>query len=487
MDWVIALAGLLVSLSVRIFLAYFILLALSIIVVMQNITSELVPGMRQSLEEVLVDTSNLLAEVVESEVVEGRIASGEFSRQMDVFTQRRINARISSLRKQDSNMVVYITDATGKVLYDSTGKSVGADYSRWNDVYLTLRGEYGARTTRSDKNDTNSSVMYVAAPIRYNSRIIGVLSVGKPSASVQPYFDSAVQNIQTKVMILLLVSLAAVSFIVYWLTLSIRKLTDYAQGVQQDKRIHVPALREKELAQLAHAMEEMRISLEGKDYVEQYLHTLTHELKSPLAAIHGAAELLQEEMPEAARQRFVANINNQSLRLSQVVEQLLRLASLEKRQQLQDIESVDCSLLIRQLCDDKAAVCIQKNLGFDLSEFSGVELDAERFLLQQAISNILDNAIAFSPRDGEIHISDRVDENTWTLSIRDQGPGIPDYAASRIFGRFYSLPRPDNGIKSTGLGLSLVQEVAELHHGKLSITNGSQAGALVELSLPLVQ
>lgn len=475
------------SLSVRIFLAYFVLLALSITVVMQNITSELVPGMRQSLEEVLVDTANLLAEVVESEVAEGRIASGEFSKQMSVFTQRRINARISSLRKPDSNLLVYVTDAWGKVIYDSLGQSVGLDYSRWNDVYLTLRGEYGARTTRSKSDDPDSSVMYVAAPIKVNNRIIGVLSVGKPSTSVQPYFDSAVRNIETKVLMLLLVSLAAISFIVYWLTLSIRKLTMYAQGVQQDKRTPVPKLREKELAQLAHAMEAMRISLEGKDYVEQYLHSLTHELKSPLAAIRGAAELLQEDIPEQARQRFVRNINNESLRLSQVVEQLLQLASVEKRQQLHDVVSVDSAALVRQLCDDKSSVCQKKNINFNFEGFSGTSVEAEHFLLQQAISNIIDNAIAFSSVDGVIYISDNIDEDSWTLSIRDQGPGIPDYAQARIFERFYSLPRPDSGLKSTGLGLSLVQEVAQLHHGKVRISSSPQGGTVVELQLPLKQ
>ncbi|MDH5184157.1 MAG: two-component system sensor histidine kinase CreC, partial [Gammaproteobacteria bacterium] len=399
----------------------------------------------------------------------------------------RINARISSLRKSDSNLLVYITDVRGKVIYDSLGQSVGQDYSRWNDVYLTLRGEYGARTTRSHSDDPNTSVMYVAAPIKVNSRIIGVVSVGKPSSSVQPYFDSAVRNIETKVLILLLASLAAISFIVYWLTLSIRKLTMYAHGVQQGKRTPVPELREKELAQLAHAMEAMRISLEGKDYVEQYLHSLTHELKSPLAAIRGAAELLQEEIPEQARQRFVRNINNQSLRLSQVVEQLLRLASVEKRQQLQDIVGVDSAALVRQLCDDKAAMCEQKNISFDFEGFSGTSVAAEHFLLQQAISNIIDNAIAFSSAEGVIYISDNIDEDSWTLYIRDQGPGIPDYAQARIFERFYSLPRPDSGLKSTGLGLSLVQEVAQLHHGKVRMSNSPQGGTLAALQLPLKQ
>ena len=82
-----------------------------------------------------------------------------------------------------------MTDAKGIVLLDSSGVAVGQDYSRWNDVYLTLRGEYGARSTRSDPDDASSSVMYVAAPIRDNGKIIGVVTVAKPNSSLQPYVD----------------------------------------------------------------------------------------------------------------------------------------------------------------------------------------------------------------------------------------------------------------------------------------------------------
>ena len=121
MAWVTVSPVVHVSLSLRIFLAYILLLGISVTVIMQNITSELVPGMRQSLEEVLVDTANLLAEVVEDEVRKNKITDGTFSKNMHVFIQRRINSRITFLKKYDSNLMVYITNANGKVIYDSTG------------------------------------------------------------------------------------------------------------------------------------------------------------------------------------------------------------------------------------------------------------------------------------------------------------------------------------------------------------------------------
>lgn len=475
------------SLSLRIFLVLLLLIGLSIGFILDSVTTELVPGMRQSLEEVLVDTANLLAEIVETEVADGSIAEGDFANSMSTFSLRRVNASISSLQKNDSNLMVYITDDKGRVIYDSTGINLGKDYSRWNDVYLTLRGDYGSRTTRKDKKDSTSSVMYVAAPIKNNNQIIGVLSVGKPSASVQPYFEKALATIQTKVAVLALGALLIVVLFVYWITLSIRRLTHYAKNVQQGERTKVPLLREKELAQLANAMEEMRVSLEGKNYVENYLHSLTHELKSPLAAIQGAADLLQEDMPEETRQRFVNNIANESRRLRQIVERLLKLAAVEKRQQLQDVEAIDAGLLTLQLCEDKAPMLEQKHLKINQQITPGTLLMAEQFLVQQAISNLLDNAIEFSAQNGEIIVSTEVDENEWHCHIRDFGPGIPDYAQDNIFDRFYSLPRPDHGKKSTGLGLSLVREVALLHTGRIQVVNCADGGAESILTLPLKQ
>ena len=475
------------SLSLRIFISYFLLIGLSTWIVMQNITTELIPAMRQSLEEALVDSAYLMAETVKDEVINNKLENGQFAKNINEFSRRRIDAKILSHTKQDTNTLIYITNDKGRVLYDSTGNNVGKDYSQWNDVYLTLKGEYGARTTRKNKDDPGSSVMYVAAPIKVGQQIIGVLSVGKPSASVQPYFENAVRKIENKILLLLLVSLALVTLIVYWLTLSIRQLTLYAKDVQEGKKVNVPKLREKELAQLANAMEDMRHSLEGKNYIENYLHSLTHEIKSPLAAIQGAAELLKEDMPESSRQQFVKNISNESQRLHQIVEQLLKLASLEKRQQLEDVEQVSTDELIKQLCEDKKPILQQNNLKISISPLTVTKVEAERFLLQQLISNLLDNAIDFSPENGEIHISDKIENNHWFLTIKDHGPGIPDYALPRIFDRFYSLARADTGKKSTGLGLSLVYEVVQLHHGSIDLHNCNEGGTEIIIQLPIHQ
>lgn len=472
------------NLSVRIFLGYFLLLGFAVWFVMRSFTAELVPGMRQSLEEVLVDSGNLLAEMVSAEVAAGSIADGNFAAAMARFAERRLEARVWFLKKRDPNLIVYITDQKGIVLYDSRGRDVGADYSRWNDVFLTLRGEYGARTTRYEESDPYSSVMYVAAPIKVRDEIIGVVTVAKPSVTVLPFVERARRNIEEKGVLLILGGLALGMLISWWLTFSIRRLTRYARAVRAGERVEVPKLREKELAQLADAMEAMRNELEGKDYVANYLHTLTHELKSPLAAIQGAAELLDEEMPLDDRRRFIGNIRNESQRLQQVVEQLLGLAALEKRRGLERVEGVNVNALLRQLCADKEPMLQQKDLQLEFDLADEMTVQGERFLLQQALSNLIDNAIDFSPHGGVIKLGSRLRDGVGEITVADEGPGIPDYAKERLFERFYSLPRPDGSPRSSGLGLSFVKEVAQLHGGEVAVGNGEAGGAVAVLRLP---
>jgi two-component system sensor histidine kinase CreC len=461
------------------------LLGFTIWFVLRSFTSELVPGMRQSLEEVLVDTANLLAELVVDEVVEGRLRQGEFARAMQGFSARRFDARIWFLKKRDPNMVVYITDKAGRVLYHSNTEEVEKDYSRWNDVYLTLRGAYGARTTKENPDDDFSSVIYVAAPIKHQGEIVGVLSVGKPSVVVQPFIERMLANIEEKGMLVMLAALLLGLLLTYWLTLSIRRLTTYARGVRDGLRPEVPKLAEWELSALATAMDAMRRELEGKDYVENYLHNLTHELKSPLAAIQGTAELLNEEMPKPDRQRFIGNIRREAERLHQVVEQLLRLAGVEKQQCLHDPEAVETDALIHTLCEQRQWQLQPKGIRIEYRLTRQAKPVAERFLLQQALGNLIDNAIDFSPDNGVIELESCVVEGHWRFSVSDEGPGVPEYAMQRVFERFYSLPRPDGSPRSSGLGLGFVHEVAILHGGEVTLKNREAIGAVACLVLPL--
>ena len=118
------------------------------------------------------------------------------------------------------------------------------------------------------------------------------------------------------------------------------------------------------------------------------------------------------------------------------------------------------------------------------TEAEELEIEGDLFLLHQALSNLLQNAIDFSPPKGVIDLRAAREGSSVRLELRDRGPGIPEYAKGKLFQRFFSLQRPDTGKKSTGLGLNFVQEVAKLHRGSIRLENLDAGGLCAVLVLP---
>ena len=114
-----------------------------------------------------------------------------------------------------------------------------------------------------------------------------------------------------------------------------------------------------------------------------------------------------------------------------------------------------------------------------------VMICGDAFLLEVALMNLLQNACEFSPQGGLVKLTVQRNAETVHCTIEDEGPGLPDYAIERVFDRFYSLPRPSTGHKSSGLGLCFVREIALLHQGSVSLKNRPSRGAIATLVLPV--
>ncbi|TWC16420.1 MULTISPECIES: two-component system sensor histidine kinase CreC [unclassified Pseudomonas] len=470
-------------LGIRIFLVYVLFIGLTGYFVLGTVIEQIRPGVRQSTEETLVDTANLMAEILRDDFKAGTLNQNRWPQLLKAYGERQPAATIWGLPKNQVSHRIYVTDARGIVVLDSSGVAVGQDYSRWNDVYLTLRGQYGARSSRSVADDPSSSVMHVGAPIRDNGRIIGVVTVAKPNSSLQPYIDRTERRLLLYGVGLIGLGLVLGALLSWWLSSALRRLTAYAQAVSQGQRVEVPHYRGGEFEQLAHALEHMRTQLEGKAYVERYVHTLTHELKSPLAAIRGAAELLQSDMPAAQHQRFVSNIDSESVRMQQLIERLLNLAQVEQRQGLEEQVAVPLAGLLEELMEARSGWIERRQLRVERHIAADLALTGEAFLLRQALGNLLDNALDFTPSNGLLRISAGRSGNRIEIRLFNQAEPIPDYALPRLSERFYSLPRPDSGRKSTGLGLNFVTEVVQLHGGEFGIGN-VEGGVEVVLRLP---
>ncbi|KGM55451.1 histidine kinase [Lysobacter daejeonensis GH1-9] len=479
------------KIGLRIFLGYFLVVAMAALLLGRVFVAEVKPGVRQAMEDTLVDTANVLAELATDDLLAGRINDGRFASRLRGLSGRDFGAQIWGFQKRDSQYRVYVTDAKGIVVFDTDARdgrtgALGKDYSRWNDVYLTLQGRYGARSTLADPDDPDSSVMHVAAPIRDGQgRIAGVLTVAKPNRSIAPFIQRSQLKVLRWGMVLMGMSLLIGLLAAWWLSRQLGRLRRYAQAATAGERVVLPDVP-GEFGELGRALETMRVRLDGKQYVEHYVHTLTHELKAPLAAIRGSAELLEDPMAEADRARFIGNIRGQGERMAQMIEKLLALAAIEHRQQLERPEPVMLSTLAQDVLEQCGGPGAKGDGRIRLSlPSTGLAVLGDAFLLRQALLNLVENALDFSPADGLVEVHLQTSAGRARFEVFDRGPGVPDYARERVFERFYSLPRPGGGSRSSGLGLCFVAEVADLHGGRASLDNREGGGAVATLELPL--
>ena len=477
-------------LGLKLVLGFFLIVGIAAFFVMRVFVNEVKPGVRQAMESTLVDAANMLAEMAADDLKAGRIAAGAFAGNVAEAQQRDPKAWVWRFQKRSVDYRVTVTDAKGTVVFDSQGRDVGRDNSRWNDVYRTLRGEYGARSSAEVPGDKANTVMHVAAPIydpADRGRLIGVLTLSQPNRSIEPFIVASQRSILLRGAWLIGISALIGVLMTWWLMRGIGGLNRYAQAVSAGEPVPPPRPRTDEIGDLGRALETMRRKLEGKAYVEQYVQSLTHEMKSPLAAIRGAAELLQEPLPEAERQRFARNIQTQEHRLTETIDKLLALAEVEQHGWLQRRERIDVAALADEVVQGlDAKLTPQEVEVVRLPQAGTWAVEGDAFLLRRALTNLLDNAIAFSPRGGKVELAVVEQDGQVRFVVRDRGPGVPDYAQERVFERFYSLPRPDGGQRSSGLGLPFVREVMRLHGGEASLANRPGGGAEAVLSLPMI-
>lgn len=470
----------------RLFAALLVIVGIGFYQLVDWIMEDLRPRYLEAMEETMVDTATIFASLAETQMTAGALNTTDLRAAFDRAGKKRFSATIYEVTKTQLNMRVYVTDRDGIVVFDSdNGLAEGKDYSRWNDVARTMHGEYGARSTRSDPDDPTTSILHVASPIQMNGEIVGVLTVSKPADSVTLFMEAARRKIANAGIVAAISVLLLAMVFSAWITSPIDKLTRYAKAVRDGRRVASPKLGHSEIGALGAAFEEMRTALEGKRYVEDYVQTLTHEMKSPLSAIRGAAELLEEEMPLEKRRPFIENIRSESHRIQGLVDRMLQLSALEGRNELRDVDDMDVIDLVDEIVSSLQPVMSQKGLRVSVESAEPVIIRGERFLVRQAISNLLQNAIDFSTPDGAISMSVTRNDDRAEIRIRDRGPGIPEFAMEKVFDRFYSLRRPDTGKKSSGLGLVFVREAAVLHGGDVMLRNQPDGGVEAVLTLPI--
>ena len=480
------------TIGVKLFIAYFIVTSSIVWLVADKVAFRITNGIDQAAEEIMIDSANLLAQMVSNNIHNNEISTEKISNIMSAYLDREVNATIFSVNKKKPNLQIYITNKDGIVIYDSKGEIKGKDYSQWRDVFLTLKGEYGARSSAYDANilepTADQKAHHVAAPIYHNNQIFGSLTVFKSVADLKPYVLTQKDQINTYAIYILLVSLLFGAGVSVFVTRSTRKLVKYTTALSKGENAVAPKIRQVEFAELSKAIEKLRVDLEGREYVEEYINTMAHELRTPITGIRATAENLLMPMDNSQRERFIKNILDANKKMDLLVNRLLNLSRIERRDKLENVEKINAKDLIKDVIQSpsRKGNIASRSIKVEYTLEREFVINAEKLLAEQALSNIIDNAIDFTPIGSTISIKVSESNTHVNIQVLDQGKGVPEHARKQIFRHFFSSSRPDTGKRGNGLGLRFVKKIMSLHGGQVSLKNRfMEDGAVATLKFPV--
>lgn len=218
-----------------------------------------------------------------------------------------------------------------------------------------------------------------------------------------------------------------------------------------------------------------------------FLSLVSHDLKTPLAKIQGATERLRRERTEGTdRKELLESIENSTEELRNFINSLLNLSRIESQKVILNKKSNDLNVLIKQVLKRLEPLAAQKNVAVraELEPLFSIECDED--LMRQVITNIVDNAIKYSPTGSQVLVRTREGDGQVTIEVEDAGPGIPKDQLPLMFRKFSRYVRPiQDAVKGTGLGLYLSKYFIELHGGSIRLRSLEGKGSTFSVTLPL--
>ena len=346
------------------------------------------------------------------------------------------------------------------------------------EVISALRGS-SIKTVKA--TTTGRKLLTVAMPIRKKYKpVLGVLLLSSDDKNINLAFNSYQKELITAVVIAIIITSALSLYLSRSITRPIRRLAFAAEKIRSDRNgrheISEVSERKDELGELSKALTQMTDDLwQRLNAIEKFAADVAHEIKNPLTSIRSAVETASKIKDNEKRDKLLALILDDVHRLDRLITDISDSSRLDTELSREKFTVIDIGKLLlafyklrtSQKKFDKKNLTLSIPEGYDKLLILGHEIR-----IVQVIDNIVDNAITFSPPHGNINIVVSADTKSVTITIDDQGPGIPKGKLDAIFDRFYSERPPTEkfGLHS-GLGLSICKQITEAHNGEITAEN----------------
>lgn len=392
----------------------------------------------------------------------------------------------SRSNEKDLNCRIVVIDTQGFVVSDSSSTILNK---------TVMNSQIFSALNKKDKAEKapNEPIMTAAVSVvdkEDKNKVLGVVIL---SANIQDIYTS-LDKMKNQVFLLSLVTsllTGLISFITSSLiTKPLKTLMKFVQKIttgQFDQKVAV--VGRDEISELGNAFNHMATQLQSVEQSRQeFVSNVSHELKTPLSSIKVLTESLifQDNVPVEMYQEFFQDINSEVDRLNNIISDLLTLVRLDQREIPMNITHVDLNEMTQNILKRLIPLAKKKEIKLVYEGHKAIIAEIDEVKLTLALSNLIENAIKYTPSEGEVRVILQSDLQDAFITVQDTGIGIPKNEQSKIFERFYRTDKTRNReTGGTGLGLSITYKTIILHNGSIQVESEEGEGSMFTVQIPL--
>lgn len=408
-----------------------------------------------------------------------------------------------SMMAVNPGIEVYLLDPTGEILsfvvLDQLVKLKRVELAPIKE-FIAAKGD--GFVMGDDPRNPGEKSVFSATAVYEDDQLLGYVYIILASEKYETIASGVLgsywmQLTFNSILITLVVALLIGLVLIAWLTRHLRTIVKTVERFKDgDLNARVPDYNtNSEFAVLGdtfnHMADRILDNIEELKKVDslrrELIANVSHDLRNPLAIINGYIETLQikgESLSAAEKESYLKIIGNSTDKLTQLVADLFDLSKLESGQMQMKKENINIQELLQDSSLKYELLAKSKRISIETNISSALPMvNADLYLLDRVIQNLLDNAVKYTPQDGEISIEANPKGNGVEVKIKNSGGGIPQADLESIFDRYYMIDKEREGVEGSGLGLAIVKRILEIHGSEIKINSDSVSYTEFEFDL----